>query len=38
MITASHQQNGQHCGNANGDHDVQKPAEVGTVVRSTCQT
>jgi hypothetical protein len=38
MAMASHQQNGQHCGSANGTHGAQKPAPVGTVVRSTCQT
>ena len=38
MATATHQQNGQHCGSAKGSHVVQKPAAVGTVVRSTCQT
>ena len=35
--TATHQQNGQHCGSANGNHEVQNPP-IGTAVRSTCQT
>ena len=35
---ATHQQNGQHWGNANGNHGAQKPTDVGTAVRSTCQT
>jgi hypothetical protein len=38
MTTATHQQNGQHWGSANGNHGAQKPTEVGTAVRSTCQT
>ena len=38
MATATHQQNGQHWGNANGNHGAQKPNDVGTAVRSTCQT
>ena len=38
MTTAGHQQNGQHCGGANGNQGAQKPAPVGTVVRSMCQT
>ena len=38
MTTATHQQNGQHWGSANGSHGAQKPADVGTTVRSTCQT
>ena len=38
MTTATHQQNGQHWGNANGNHGAQKPTDVGTVVRSRCQT
>src|SRR6516165_10470920 len=38
MTTATHQQKGQHCGNANGSQGTQKPAAVGTTVRSTCQT
>ena len=29
---------GQHWGNAKGNHGAQKPADVGTAVRSTCQT
>ncbi len=31
--TATHQQNGQHWGNANGNHGIQKPADIGTAVR-----
>jgi hypothetical protein len=38
MATATHQQNGQHCGKAKGSQVVQKPVAVDTVVRSTCQT
>ena len=38
MTAATHQQNGQHWGNANGNQGAQKPADVGTAVRSTCQT
>jgi hypothetical protein len=35
---ATDQQNGQHCGHANGDQGHQNPISVGTIVRSTCQT
>ena len=38
MTTATHQQNGRHWGKAKGSHGVQKPSDVGTAVRSTCQT
>jgi len=38
MTTATHQQNGQRWGNANGNHGAQKPMDVETAVRSTCQT
>ena len=38
MATATHQQNGQHCGRANGNQEAQKPDTIGTVVRSRCQT
>jgi hypothetical protein len=36
--TAIHQQNGHCCGNAQGSHEVQNPEEMGTALRSTCQT
>ena len=36
--TAIHQQKGQRCGNEKGSQEVQKPSDVGTVVRSECQT
>ena len=38
MITPTRQQNGQDCGKENGAHGHQKPAPVGTLVRSMCQT
>ena len=38
MTTVTDQQNGHHWGNANGNHGAQKPTDVGTTVRSTCQT
>src|SRR6516162_80365 len=37
-MTAIHQQKGQHCGHENGSADVQNPSEVGTTLRSACQT
>ena len=37
MTTATHQQNGQHWSFENGIHGTQKPAAVGTTVRSMCQ-
>jgi hypothetical protein len=37
MATLAHQQKGQVWGRANGTHEVKKPSDVGTVVRSTCQ-
>ncbi len=36
--TATHQQKGQHCGSAKGNQEVQRPSEVGTVVRSVNHT
>ena len=38
MTTATHQQNGQRCGIANGSHEIQKPPIDGTTVKSRCQT
>src|SRR5258708_576696 len=38
IIKAIHQQKGQPCGKANGNHAHQKPSRIGTVVKSTCQT
>ena len=38
MTTATHQQNGQRCGKDRGNHEIQNPPIVGTVVRSRCQT
>src|SRR6266481_2871342 len=37
MTTPTHQQKGHTWGSAKGTQDVQKPSDVGTVVRSTCQ-
>jgi hypothetical protein len=37
MITATHQQNGQHWGSANGSHGDQKPIDVGTAVAAIWQ-
>ena len=34
--TATHQQNGQHCGSANGSHGVQNPAPVGARRSDQC--
>ena len=35
--TASQQEKGQRWGTDQGSHEIQKPARVGTVVRSTSQ-
>jgi len=35
--TATQEQNGQRWGTDQGSHEIQKPASVGTVVRSTNQ-
>ena len=37
MTTATHPQNGQHWGNANGNHGAQKPADVGKLVDGVVQ-
>ena len=38
LAVATHQQNGQHWGKANGNHGAQKPMDVETAVRSICLT
>ena len=36
--TATHQQNGQYWGRANGSQAVHRPEKMGTAVMSMCQT